>query len=313
MPDLSPHISFSQPADTNAALQQALVGRGDALDAIPTIPAILQTLIAELDQPAEKVNLIHVAELIGRDDSLAAQCLRMANSALYGRGKRTSSLRGAVRTLGISHVRDAAISCAMIRIVPSQTALDPVIFWEHSLGCAILSRKLARSIGFDDPDKAYLAGLLHDVGYIVNMILWPAPSKTVFERASRENIFAGECEFSELGFTHCQSGELLARKWNFSSEIVEAIQCHHDTQGATIDVPLVAIVALADRLCRSSGLGLGYAEIPDPALLYQYEWKLLTERFPLAKQLTWSEFVKDSDAYFAEIRDLVTAMYQGRS
>jgi hypothetical protein len=145
------------------------------------------------------------------------------------------------------------------------------------------------------------------------MILWPPQSKNIFDRASQEHLFAGECEFAELGFSHCQSGELLARKWNFSSEIVEVIQCHHHTQGATSDAPLVAIVALADRLCRSSGLGLGYAEIPDPALLYQYEWKLLTDKFPLAKQISWSEFVKDSDAYFAEIRDLVTTMYQGRN
>ena len=123
----------------------------------------------------------------------------------------------------------------------------------------------------------------------------------------------GESEFEELGFTHCQSGELLARKWNFSNEIVEVILCHHNPAAAVINPALVAIVSLADRLCRASSLGLGYAESPSPTEAWQSDWKLLAEKCPLASEVSWSDFVKDADVYFAEVREMVTAMYQGRT
>ena len=301
---------FSQPASANVAFQKVLQGRADLLDSIPGIPAILQSLLAELDQPPDNVNLLRVAELVGRDESLAAQCFRLANSALFGLAVPTDSLRGAVRTLGIGHTREVAISCTMMRIGVSQQAIDPIIFWEHSLACAILARKLARSVGFEDPEKAYLSGLLHDLGYVVNSVLLPQQTKSVLEKAMSRGIFMGDSEYQELGFTHCQSGEVLARKWKFGEDIVEVILCHHNPAAATINPALVAIIALADRLCRSSNLGLGYMETPDPAEDWQSDWNIVTKNCPMAAQMSWADFVKDCAAYLPEVQGLVKAMYQ---
>lgn len=108
----------------------------------------------------------------------------------------------------------------MMRIGGSQGAIDPIIFWEHSLGCAILSRKLARSVGFADPEKAYLSGLLHDLGYVVNCVLVPEQTKTTHIHAMSQGIFIGECEYHELGFTHVRAvkfwlvnGNLAMTSW----------------------------------------------------------------------------------------------------
>jgi putative nucleotidyltransferase with HDIG domain len=305
----SDHLSES--AATNLALHRAFRGKDDLLASIPSIPSVLQSLLNELDQPADTVNLLRVAEIIGRDESLAAQCLRMANSALFSRSP-TDSLRGAVRTLGIARTRDIAVSCGLMRVAPkSLGVLDPVIFWQHSLACAIVARKLARSVGFGDPEKAYLAGLLHDIGYIVNLVIFPKETNAAIERARRLGLFAGEVEYSELGFTHCQSGEILARQWHLSDVLVEVILCHHNAAAAVINPALVAIVSLSDGLCRASGLGLGYAETPDPMNSWEADWKLLAERCPFASEISWSDFVKDSEAYVGEIHNLVAAMCKG--
>jgi putative nucleotidyltransferase with HDIG domain len=301
--------TFSEPAQDNAALQQLLHGREHLLDAIPSIPAILQTLIDELEQPPESVDLFRVADLISRDESLTAQCLRMANSALFGRRQPIDSVRGAIRTLGIAHTHDIAISSSLMQLGASQNTIDPVVFWEHSLGCAVLSRKLARSVGFENPDKAYLAGLLHDIGYIVSLVLAPQRMKSALEEAARDHIFIGEVEHSVLGFTHCQSGELLARKWRLSTDIIEVIQCHHNPAAASVNPALVAIVSLADQVCRSSNLGLGYAETPDPALRWRAGWEILAQSCPRAREMAWEDFAKDSDSYFAEIQTMVRTMF----
>ena len=306
----TPHVNLSQPASQNAILQKAFEGRHDLLKSIPSVPAILQSLLGEVSQAPEKVDLNRVAELIARDKSIAAQCLRLANSPLFGRGTRTDSVRGAVRTLGIAHIRDIAFSTMMMQVSSFQKGMDPVVFWEHSLGCAIVSRKLARAVGFEDPEKAYLAGLLHDLGYIVNMVLFPQQEKAALESALKTGEFLGLSEYETLGFTHCQSGEVLARFWNFSSDLVEVILCHHNAEAAVLNPALVAIVSLADRLCRSAALGIGYVEVPNPALDWKADWKLLRERTPYASQMQWHDFVKDADSYLGEVKDLVKAMCQ---
>jgi putative nucleotidyltransferase with HDIG domain len=303
---------FSEPGTENLALQRAFAGKGDLLASIPSVPAVLQSLLDELGQPADTVNLLRVAEIIGRDESLAAQCLRMAGSVLFSRGPAPDSLRGAVRLLGIARTRDIAVACGLMRIVPrGSKTLDPMIFWQHSLACAIVARKLARSVGFGDPEKAYLAGLMHDIGYIVNLVVLPEETKAAMERARREGLFMGEVEQTDLGFTHCQSGEILARQWRLPDGLVEVILCHHNPSMSVINPAIVAIVSLSDRLCRASNLGLGYAEKPGPGKEWEDDWKLLTQKCPLASEITWADFARQSENYMTEIRNLVAAMYKG--
>ena len=91
--------------------------------------------------------------------------------------------------------------------------MDPVVFWEHSLGCAIVSRKLARAVGFEDPEKAYLGGLLHDLGHIINMVR--QQEKAALDSALQTRESLGTVEYKQLGFSHGQSGEVLGRFWNF--------------------------------------------------------------------------------------------------
>jgi HD-like signal output (HDOD) protein len=144
------------------------------LASIPMNPAVLQTLLNQLNQPVDSLNLLQMSEIIGRDKALAARSLRMANSPLFNRGSVCDSLHGAVDTLGIARVREIALSCGMMRIFSDcKSVLNPVVLWQHSLACAIMSRKLARSVRFSDPDKAYLAGLMHDIGYIMNLVVFP--------------------------------------------------------------------------------------------------------------------------------------------
>ena len=127
--------------------KQVLLQRLDGLRQIPTIPAVLAPLLRYLHQPIEQLDVQKVTDLLAQDKSLAAQCLQMANSPLFGRWQKVESLRGAVVSLGFHHVGDIAMSCGVLNMLPGdKTSLDPVVFWEHSLGCALICRHLARKI-----------------------------------------------------------------------------------------------------------------------------------------------------------------------
>ncbi len=69
----------------NDAQLMELKSRIAALDSISTAPAILQPLLAMMRLPADEIRMEHVVELVSRDGAIAAQCLRVANSPLFGR------------------------------------------------------------------------------------------------------------------------------------------------------------------------------------------------------------------------------------
>ena len=183
-----------------------------ALGAMPSVPAIVQPLVGLLRQDPDSVNLDKVVDLVSCDSTIAAQCLRMANSPLFGR-RNTETVRGAVLALGIKRIEAVVLGCCLNRIVPpDKWALDALTFWRHSLGCALVNSRMARLIGYPDPEKAYLAGLLHDLGILVNTVTCTEDYRRTVEVARQRCIRLHDSERECLGFTHCQSGAILAQQ-----------------------------------------------------------------------------------------------------
>src|SRR3984957_9907699 len=165
--------------------KELLLQRFGGLRQIPTVPVVLSPLLRYLQQPVEQLEVQKVTDLLAQDKSLAPPCLQMANSPLFGRWQKVDSLRGAVVGLGFQRVSDIAMSCSVLNLLPHDTGIDPVVFWEQSLGCALVSRDFACKISFPDPGKAYLAGLLHDIGIILNLWVLPKEFCQAFEFAKR--------------------------------------------------------------------------------------------------------------------------------
>ena len=215
-----------------AATKATLLSRIEGLDHIPTIPAVLAPLLRYMQQPIEQLDVQKVTDLIAQDKSLAAQCLQMANSPLFGRWQKVDSLRGAIVGLGFHRVSDIAMSCSLLNVMPKNGShIDPVVFWEHSLGCALVCRQFARQISYPDPSKAYLAGLLHDLGIIVNLWVVPQEFCEAVELGRVQGIPLHEAEQIVMGFNHCDSGRLLADKWELSADLKEVVSMHHTLRG----------------------------------------------------------------------------------
>lgn len=293
------------------ATKQALLQRLDGLRQIPTIPAVLAPLLRYLQQPVEQLDVQKVTDLLAQDKALAAQCLQMANSPLFGRSQNVQSLRGAVLSLGFHHVSDIAMSCGVLNMLPSdKTGLDPVVFWEHSLGCALVCRHLARKISFADPGKAYLAGLLHDLGIIVHLWVLPKEFRVAWETGKAEGIPLHEAEQKSMGFTHCDSGRLLAERWELAADLIEVVSYHHSPEKSAGAKGLVALVQLADLLCRMSGLNYGYVEERQVNLAEESGFGLLAQYSTTLKDFDWARLTFELDSYMDEVHSLVRAIYR---
>ncbi len=293
-------------------LRQKLLQQVDSLNQMPSIPVALFPLLRYLEQPLDALDVQQVVDLISQDKSLAAQCLRMANSSLFGRREEVENIRSAVVALGLQRIRDIALSCSILQLVPGNPGFDPTVFWEHSLGCALVCRHFARRIGFADPSKAYLGGLLHDLGVIVNLWMFPKEFGAALQQASGEHVPLHETEQQLLGFTHGESGALLAKKWKLAEDLIAAVEHHHDSQLSGNDPALVALVALSDLLCRMGSLGYGYAEERQVNLLNESAFALLLRHHPKLEEFDWARLTFELESYLDEVHKVVVSIYRPR-
>src|SRR5437764_384024 len=198
---------------------------------------------------------------------------------------------------------------ALIRRSPLPA--DSVFFWEHSLGCALVCRQFARKIGFSEPGKPYLAGLLHDIGIIAQLWVAPAEFRATMERASAEHIPLHEAEQAVLGINHTESGRIVAERWHFTPDLVQVVASHHDASKATTERALVALVSLSDLLCRMGGLGYGYTEDRQVNFLEEPGFAILEKECPKLDSFDWARFTFELEAYLDEVHQLVNLLYRG--
>ena len=191
-------------------------------------------VLSRLGDPAMSVG--QIANLIGSNPSISQKLLRIANSPLLGLPQRVESVDAAIMLLGFETLRrtmtSQLVNSALRNVVNTVVAHDG--FWNHSLGCALAARMLARKFAPAQLGEAFLAGLLHDVGHLA---------------ASRESSALSRAASSQPTVDHDELGAQLAAHWNLGADVEEAIRFHHRPSSARKNPVLTATVHLADVLC----------------------------------------------------------------
>jgi len=293
-----------------ARLSSSIRDRVARIKITPAIPAVLLPLLKLFNVPAEQADVGEIVRLVSYDNAIAAQCLRVAGSPLFGLARPPQSISGAVVSLGLNRVKSIVVTCCMGQVFPvKRWALPPVVFWRHSLGCALVCRKFSEKLANVDGEKAYVAGLLHDVGFLVNCIAFPDQFEAAIKRASKEQVPLDEAERGTMGFTHCQTGEILGQQWGLADEIVEVMAHHHDLEYRGKAQGLVAIVHLSDLLCRMRSLGYGYYERQKVDMTHDPAWGALVKEHGELEGIDLVRFTFELDEAMNDIRDLVSLAF----
>jgi HD-like signal output (HDOD) protein len=293
----------------NATLHSQLQEQIKKLDSISTAPAILKPLLDMLRVPSDGIRIEKIVELASYDGAIAAQCLRMANSPLYGK-RETETVRAAVMALGLERVRSLLLGLCLNRVIPEDKwVMDSNAFWRHSLGCALVTQRMAKAIEYSEPEKAYMAGLIHDIGFLVNSVLYTEQFRECFRRASVERAPLHVVEEQILGFTHCDTGQILCEHWGLSKDFSECARCHHDVSLLPAAGPLACLVHLSDLLCRMRYLGYGYEEIMGVDLGGDAAWQTLVTTYPTLAKMDLVRFTLDIDGAMDEITATVDSVF----
>ncbi|HAR95670.1 MAG TPA: histidine kinase [Deltaproteobacteria bacterium] len=235
--------------NTGSSNLTKLRARIENINSLPTIPAVLERLLGVIDNP--RISLSEISDFIANDPALTTRVLRMVNSPVYGFPGRISSVSQAVVLLGVNVVKGLLLGVSVFDLMQKSM----VGLWEHSLGCAVVARLIAKEKGVKEPEEVSVAGLIHDLGKVILYLQIPDRYERAMELAERNKISIAQAEQDCFDTTHAQVGSWIAAKWNFPTALIEPISYHHRPQlskGATLTT---AIVHVADLIIRARGFG----------------------------------------------------------
>jgi len=222
---------------------------------LPPLPEVACELLFLRDDT--KGDVMHLSAVIERDPSIAAQMLAYARLSVFGYGDRIKSLERAVQlVLGYEKALHMAIGLSAGKSLKMQ-ADGPVgrrSYWKHSLHTAMLTQALASALPLEQrpqPGISYLAGLLHDIGYLLFGHLYPeefAMHNQLISNHPERNV--RELELIGFGISHDVIGLWLMQAWDMPEEIVVAVGEHYfsDYDGKHAIYP--KLVALANQLLK---------------------------------------------------------------
>ena len=230
------------------------------LDTLPSMPVITQKILAlNLNSDEGESAMLR---LIEQDPQIAAKIIGLANSPLFGSSKHVSSVTDAAMLLGITRVKSVTIGITVMSSLAKKTSgkLDIQKLWLHSLAIALALRVISRAMPAKLrplDDEIFLAGLLHDIGYMVLNHLDHARSDELHSRFETEkNRPCVDIEAELLEMNHGELGAELARHWGLPDSIVTILRYHHDPKNpiAAEGQPLASMINITERVLLSFGI-----------------------------------------------------------
>ncbi|MBN2492791.1 MAG: diguanylate cyclase [Planctomycetes bacterium] len=232
-------------------------------DGLPISPLVSSRLFeSSLEAGAD---FGEVVRIIQTDQALSLRILKIVNSPFYGLRAKINTLSHALAMLGSRAVDTIIRGEDRYRTNPvpeGRETIDKYFFWQHALTTAVIAEAISHHLGYDIPEEAYLAGLLHDMGKILLEMKDPEAYGVVARDMSKNEDPVPVIEHRLFGAHHAEVGGLMARHWNLPGTLEAAILHHHtpleEAQALGIDrksSELAAIVTYADFIAWSQGLG----------------------------------------------------------
>lgn len=254
---------------------------------LPSLSVIVTRLLTLLQN--SDITMAALTEEISKDQGLTVRILRIANSPFYGMSSRIDNIQQAGTLLGLHTIHGIIVAAGIIGHFPPQEdqSFDRQSFWLHSIGTGCCAQVLARHAGLD-PEQAFTAGLLHDIGKLVLAAYFEDDFSRVLVWRDEHGCLLREAEESVLGFDHTEIGARVAQHWKLPKLLVNAIHFHHALPGKV--TPLAELVHVADILCRGLDIGHGGDDLipalhPDTLPRLGLDWSDLCATLPEIEQL----------------------------
>ena len=204
-----------------------------------------------------------IEAMILKDQALATEILRVANSAFFAGLQKQQTVQQALVRLGIKRVFSMIMLAAQRQAFTArQPFLNEVMqkLWQHTAASAGTCRWIAIKCGYRElAENAFLAGLLHDLGSLVVL-------KVLDEISAAGEVaeLTGPVILEVIESLHTQYGYKVMQSWELPQQYAEIARDHHLGSSDSANV-LLQIVRLVDGACRKVGIGMSH----DPELVLE--------------------------------------------
>lgn len=203
----------------------------------------------------DEVDIERMATYISEDVAISTALLHWANSALFGQRFQVDTIKKAIIVLGTDIVENLILSEAINRTIagkmPAVKGFDNQKFKTHSIATAVLSRLLVKSLHASDShlhDRAFVSGLLHDMGKLAAATFFPSRFEQALALSRTKRCSLSAAEMKTYGSHHAEIGAFLAEWWTLPPVIVNAIQWHNKPQSSPVDQEVIIATYVANRL-----------------------------------------------------------------
>ncbi|MFN0132078.1 MAG: HDOD domain-containing protein [Phycisphaerales bacterium] len=227
---------------------------------IATLPEITLKIVELVEDP--KSTAQHLHKVIANDPALCARILKVVNSSFYGLPGQIGSINRAIVMLGLNAVKNIAIAASLAKLFRGGD-LTPTFsartLWLHSVTVAACAKMTADKLGFAAADEAFLSGLMHDIGMMVEM---QYDRNKLIEAVQKLGPCEGgvpggslmTCEDEIFGANHQQFGSGLCKKWKFPNSFGLVTGNHHEPLALPPESrTMPALIHVADRLAGELG------------------------------------------------------------
>lgn len=225
------------------------------VEELPCIPELYFELEREIN--SSRVSLKKISDIVSQDVTMTAKILQLVNSAFFGLPQPVSNILQAINYLGLDMVKSLVLFVKIFNLnIIKETKFNINKFWNHSLRVARISQEIALKETSNKmiAEKAFIAGLLHDIGKLVILKI-PGYVHKISELKENENLTFHEAEYKFFNTSHAEVGAYLLGLWGFPEEIIEAIAYHHSLPKSGLPsntaAPMIMAVHLADRFTNS--------------------------------------------------------------
>lgn len=223
---------------------------------LPSLRSVCHELTRVIQNPDSSIS--EISNIIGKDQSLAAHLLKLANSVFYGFPSAVSTLEQAVQIIGLHEIRELVLATSVIEAFDQlpENLVEIQSFWKHSVACGLASALLGKERNHPETERLFVGGLLHDIGRLVMFLEAPEASRQILQHCEREGRLTCNVEIEVLGFDHATLGAEIICAWNLPRSLVQMVRCHHNPSKSSSGVlPDTFIIHYADFITSTLQFG----------------------------------------------------------